>query len=115
MQLELSSSLETDSEDPSIKAYDPSMEMSKRSYQNEKWRRMLTISATNVYYQIWKAISILFSFVSSFKYGYVATFLDRMSEEEREYFKEEDQLYISIFVVSMVIHMLLDEHSYAEG
>ena len=76
----------------------------------EAMRKKFLIQQTSLWYQIWKIVAIILSFVSSFRYAYFSTFMHKMNEEELSYFVLVDYFFDSFFIFDVLLHILVDEH-----
>ena len=71
---------------------------------------MLTISTTSVGYHVMKLLSIVLSFTTSFNYAFYASFLDKLTEEERDWFNKFDNIATVFFVIEFIFNVSVDEH-----
>jgi hypothetical protein len=87
--------------------------MGEVAIRRQSWdviRKKFTISPSSRFYQVWKIFGICLALSSSFQYAYYASYLYRMTDEQKEYFDKIDSTYLAFFIIDFVIHILLDEH-----
>ena len=82
-----------------------------QSIRNNRKKRLhqTSFSTSSSFYQIWKIVIILITFYTSFEYANLATFQHVMTDEAGESFEIEDVVYITIFVLDMIVHFLVRE------
>jgi len=84
--------------------------MRKQSKLSKFITDYLIISTANLYYQFWKILQIILSLTSCFFYMYMAAFLVVMSEEERDWFVQFDQVVNVPFVISLLLNFFVEYH-----
>jgi len=70
--------------------------------------RSLRIRTTSVFYQLWKVVQIILSFVSSFQYAYFVVFFEQMSDSQRTEMENLDIFYMVMFSLDLLAHAFVD-------
>lgn len=82
----------------------------EENYQEPGCMSSYTIPTSSAWYQIWKAVIIILSFLSCFIYAFSAAFLHRMTEEAVQVFYIQEQIFQIVFCTNMLISCMTQHH-----